>query len=423
MKILIENSGYHLLNMGDLAMLQVALSRLSSLWPHSKLYVFTTDTDLLAKFCPNAHPLHPPKGELWFPCLFERLQRFIPNNSVKKWYVEFEWFLHKSLSILTTPLLRSKLRKRSRHNSSLDFLWNIVENVDLVVASGGGYITDAFPYKATQALSILNLATWLKKPTIMLGHGLGPLQDTALESMARTVLPRVDFISLRENQFGSALLKKLNVCPRHIAVTGDDALELAYNARQPELGSGIGINLRIASYSEVGSDISDLVREVLVGTAAERNVPLIPIPIARSETSNDCKAIRLLLAEYDQSSDGGEALDAPMKVVEQVGHCRLVVTGSYHAGVFALAQGIPVICLAKSEYYIHKFVGLANQFGGVGCAVLLLNNPQLKEQLSNAINDAWESAEINRPRILKFANEQIESSLIAYQTVYKLIKN
>ena len=30
---------------------------------------------------------------------------------------------------------------------------------------------------------------------------------------------------------------------------------------------------------------------------------------------------------------------------------RLVITGSYHAGVFALAQGVPVLALAKSAYY------------------------------------------------------------------------
>ena len=33
------------------------------------------------------------------------------------------------------------------------------------------------------------------------------------------------------------------------------------------------------------------------------------------------------------------------------------VTGSYHAGVFALAQGIPVVGLLQSAYYEQKFIG------------------------------------------------------------------
>jgi polysaccharide pyruvyl transferase WcaK-like protein len=49
-----------------------------------------------------------------------------------------------------------------------------------------------------------------------------------------------------------------------------------------------------------------------------------------------------------------------------VSRCRVVVTGSYHAGVFALAQGIPVVATAASRYYHDKFSGLADLFGGGG---------------------------------------------------------
>ena len=46
-------------------------------------------------------------------------------------------------------------------------------------------------------------------------------------------------------------------------------------------------------------------------------------------------------------------------VIERVGECRVVVTGSYHGAVFALAQGIPVVALVKSPYYVNKMAGLA----------------------------------------------------------------
>ena len=50
MRILIENGGYRITNMGDLAMLQIAVSRLKDLWPGALIEVLTSRPDLLTKF-------------------------------------------------------------------------------------------------------------------------------------------------------------------------------------------------------------------------------------------------------------------------------------------------------------------------------------------------------------------------------------
>jgi polysaccharide pyruvyl transferase WcaK-like protein len=50
----------------------------------------------------------------------------------------------------------------------------------------------------------------------------------------------------------------------------------------------------------------------------------------------------------------------------------VVVAGSYHAAVFALSQGIPVVALVKSPYYVNKMVGLGDQFGA-GCEIVRLD--------------------------------------------------
>ena len=53
-----------------------------------------------------------------------------------------------------------------------------------------------------------------------------------------------------------------------------------------------------------------------------------------------------------------------LRLIEQISRCRLVIVGSYHAAVFALAQGVSAIGLAGNAYYLQKFEGLAaNQFG------------------------------------------------------------
>ena len=72
-------------------------------------------------------------------------------------------------------------------------------------------------------------------------------------------------------------------------------------------------------------------------------------------------------------------------MIRQIQRCRLVVTGSYHAGVFALASGIPVVGLAKSSYYRDKFLGLADMFA-VGCETVTLDESDCPTSLRDAIH-------------------------------------
>ena len=71
----------------------------------------------------------------------------------------------------------------------------------------------------------------------------------------------------------------------------------------------------------------------------------------------DVETLRELLAGLGDS-DGGASLETPQLVIDRVGECKVVVTGSYHGAVFALAQGIPVVALVKSPYYVNKMAGL-----------------------------------------------------------------
>ena len=78
-----------------------------------------------------------------------------------------------------------------------------------------------------------------------------------------------------------------------------------------------------------------------------------------------------------------------------------------------MAQGIPVICLAKSEYYKDKFLGLAEQFGD-GCKVILLDDADFRNKMAQAIENAWSSAERVRPVLLDAARRQIETGKSCY---------
>ena len=98
----------------------------------------------------------------------------------------------------------------------------------------------------------------------------------------------------------------------------------------------------------------------------------------------------------------------------------MVVTGAYHAAVFALAQGIPVVCLTNSPYYLAKFQGLEDLFG-LGCTIVMLSEPDLPGKLDTALERTWNSAEAVRLPLLDSALHQIEGSRGAYQRVNSLL--
>jgi colanic acid/amylovoran biosynthesis protein len=106
--------------------------------------------------------------------------------------------------------------------------------------------------------------------------------------------------------------------------------------------------------------------------------------------------------------------------MREVSRCRIVVTGSYHAGVFALSQGIPVVAVARSSYYAAKFGGLAAQFG-TGCDVVLLTGEDTERRLGDAVVAAWDRAPAVREALLGAAEHQIRLSREAYSRLGDLV--
>jgi colanic acid/amylovoran biosynthesis protein len=134
---------------------------------------------------------------------------------------------------------------------------------------------------------------------------------------------------------------------------------------------------------------------------------------------SDIEALVQLLDE-SVGDEKMRRLQTPLDVIHRTSACRLVVTGSYHAGVFALAQGIPVVAIAASNYYRDKFLGLADPFGG-GCRVLMTQEPQFASQLDQAIEGTWKQAPALRPDLLRAAEAQIAAAQAAYRQVPALL--
>src|SRR5258706_145955 len=151
------------------------------------------------------------------------------------------------------------------------------------------------------------------KSTFMMGVGFEPIRHWMLRTKASAVLPRLTMIGCRERVTAPQILKLWGVDSSKIVVSADDAIEPAFAAHPEELGSGLGVNLRVADYSPVRSDTVAAIRTVLHRAVQKYSAPLIPVPISLRYPA-DSETIKALLKGYDDNSDVGASINTPQDV-------------------------------------------------------------------------------------------------------------
>jgi len=420
MRILVDNGAYDCANFGDVAMMQVTVSRLHSAWPNASIEVITDNHEALAKYCADAKPV-PAKGRnAWFldRNLLGRFHGYLPN-SISRSFDDLKRMMRRSLPSILTPAIMLKLKLGGSDVSKFKAFREAYESADIVVACGMGGLTDHCPEASLALLEFLQAASQRQIPTAMFSQGIGPMTNPQLRSMASKVLPRVDVLAIRETRAAIPLLKSLGVSHHKLLATGDDAIELAYSAPSSSIGECLGVNLRVARSAGVDSGFIDRLRPIVRTISESHNARLIPLPIGTGNASHDQETLTRLLYSDDRVQLK-QMPDTPIRVIEQIASCRVVLTGAYHAAVFALAQGVPVVCLARSPYFIDKFLGLAQQFG-TGCEVVLLDSSNLDVQIISAVDKLWASADELRPQLRHSALRQIEASRNAYARFAEIV--
>ena len=373
MRILIDSGNYFSdnNNHGDRALYQIIVRRLRKLWPECEIEWITRNQSLLQDICRNVSPL------------------LLSGDR------------EQGLDSHLTP-----------HPDSKRIL-SAVQNCNLVLATGGGYFSDCFAGHAWNILDTLAAGVRHGKPACILSCGFEPIRDAALSEKMLRVLPHLDLIACREPLQSAAVVRSFGVSRHRVASAGDDAIELAFEARPSTLGNGLGINLRQASYSGVDAGAIARIRKTLQEVTEKLASPLIAVPISMAGPS-DLDAIATLFPARSLGMDSDVSLHTPEDIIRQAGRCRLVVTGSYHAAVFALAQGVSVVALAASPHYQAKLKGLQAHFGAA-CRIVMLERADTNQALTAAIDEGWREAEAARPQLLEMAQRQIKASQNAYR--------
>ena len=185
-RILVDQSGYDLLNIGDVAMLQSCVTRLRMQWPAAEIMVIAT-ARAPAAYCPGTIAIGRTFADFPSFRVVPRKPR-LASSSRGKWRAR------------TAPAA-SAAASGQRPRTAIQ----AVRAADLVVASGGGYVTDTWWWHAAGVLSLLSLAQRLGKPTAMFGQGIGPISQRACaRSPCRPA--QADLLGLREDRIGRAWL-------------------------------------------------------------------------------------------------------------------------------------------------------------------------------------------------------------------------
>jgi polysaccharide pyruvyl transferase WcaK-like protein len=417
MKIVIQPSGLACLNVGDQAMLETAYGRLRALWPQAQIHVLTTAPDAVRRTLPGALPFSPEgRSDCLDLRLFGRFSK--PRYPLSGMFSRLEDSAFRYAPMVQALSARTKLRLRGRKAAAK--LVDRVQSVDLYVFSGAGMITDAFAYDAIDSLELLHLAKRFGARTAILGNMFGPVSNSDLKAVCRRILPAVDLISVRERVTSLPLLADCGVDPANVRVTGDETLEFILANRVPAPDrNALGVNARIAYYSGLTPSSASALSAVIGKLSRQFGAPLEPLAVAHDELDDDRLALRLLDSRLNLGLAASRP-QTPLSLVQRIACCRLVITGSYHAAVFALAQGIPAIGLAFAPYYDAKFKGLQDLFGN-GCRCIDGTKPGWDEELQATASDLWMHAGRWESELLESAQRQSAMSRAAYRELQQIV--
>ncbi len=415
LRVFVFPSTYDCANVGDIAMLQMAISRVKETWPNASFDIVTRDAQALHEHCPDARAVF---FDSWFADHFllgsvhDRLPRTLSQR-----VIALKHAIRASIPALEDAAIAARLLRHPGANQRYRALLSALQSADLFLVSGASGPNDTFPGFARALFALLQRAIGMRKPCVVMGSAIGPINDPALGRLAGSILPKVDLISLREKLIGAPLLASVGVNADRVVVTGDDAVELSYSQRSMSTGTALGVNVRTMEPAHVGQAQLAVLANVIESFVSERGCEVVALPIA-CRKQVDALAIqqvaRGLIVPVEPKA-------TPMSVIRRTAACRVVLTGAYHAAVFALSQGIPAVCVSNSRYFFEKFRGLQDMFGA-GCQIVSLESPQAAETLSQALAYAWENASAIRPTLLSAAQNQIEAGQRAYRRIRSLVE-
>ena len=286
--------------------------------------------------------------------------------------------MHKWVKELGADLvivsLNPEYTKRTYGTDSVDFhnigeIARVMADCDLMLLGGGGIFQDHHPFNIHAlydplALDISQYARpfYLAKqfgiPTLILGHGVGPLRSRSAKLVVKDIFSLADFVSLRD-EHSLNLLKSIGV-DRDIPVAADpgwfatrDFARLSEESfYDKEANSTKRLALIIRPWSKVPGWEDKLI------SALNRQLPqdwkcvwfAFQHAIDESRAESDALFLKQLAAELDDRIES-EIVDCVSvdETVNTISRCDAVLSMRLHGSIIALALGLRSAFLEYDE--------------------------------------------------------------------------
>lgn len=240
-----------------------------------------------------------------------------------------------------------------------EFLRSLLDT-DAVYFVGGGYLTDQGKLECRALLTTGLLATWLRKPVVLSGQGLGPYSTPLTRWLLRRVATRATMIGLRDAGKGQALLASLGVPVTHVETVCDDALTLPARHTVEAEPKTIGIHWRVSPHQADTARVQQTLEETLDKLARNGWTILLFQFHEREKYEADIYTRWLASGRWPKARVIRD-LD-PRALRAEVARCTVGLGMAYHFSVFALSAAVPVLGLWHKPYYRDKIAGLMAAF-------------------------------------------------------------
>jgi polysaccharide pyruvyl transferase CsaB len=272
--------------------------------------------------------------------------------------------LRESITAEITVFTRNCDDTLSRHNVehaissrklSLPEITPEIEKLDILILGGGGILYDA---DARIYLRETLIACEKRIPVMIYAVGAGPLKEPIIQEHVRTVLNKVDTLTVRDRR-SQQILEESGV-ERQILVTADPALlmkpePIEYQRLKREGISGkkhiVGMSVR-----EVGVAAPDLREEhyhALLANAADYmierfdvDVLFIPLEPKTFDLQHSHAVMARMLRPQRASVLQGTYTSGQILAI--INRCEFVVGMRLHFLIFSAIQGVPFVALPYS---------------------------------------------------------------------------
>lgn len=268
------------------------------------------------------------------------------------------------LSLASMPLLR-------RLDSQLERTLRSIDNSNLVIIVGGNYIYSHFGFYI-HTIPIVYAKFLRKKKTVMLGHSIGPFEDTLSRAVARLILHRTNLITYREELSSLYVRKNLSINPPNAFVSCDMAFFLQLPKATCEVLESqprVGITVRRWLFKQPNlykRYIDSIVQTAFNLMKDGFEVYLIPFSyiVGGEDDLGLCKIIYSKLSAIHPKKIYllNVKEESPASLVKMMRKLRLhILIGTrMHSVIMASLAGIPSVIISYQHFKAH---GISQQLG------------------------------------------------------------